>query len=91
MSKKVVLNVDEIINKFFEEKKKLAEKHRAGAGGLDIVKELANLTDKTIKNLAELSFQNQLDNISIIVLGGYGRRELCFKSDIDISSVVKTD
>ncbi len=91
MSKKVVLNVDEIINKFFEEKKKLAEKHRAGAGGLDVVKELANLTDETIKNLAELSFQNQLDNISIIVLGGYGRGELCFKSDIDISLVVKID
>ena len=91
MSKKVVLNVDEIINRFFEEKKKLAEKHRAGAGGLEIVKELANLTDETIKNLAKLSFQNQLDNISIIVLGGYGRRELCFKSDIDISLVVKTD
>ncbi len=84
-------DTNKIINKFFEEKKKLAEKHRAGAGGLDIVKELANLTDETIKNLAELSFQNQLDNISIIVLGGYGRRELCFKSDIDISLVVKTD
>ena len=91
MSKKVILNVDEIINKFFEEKKKLTEKHRDGVGGLEIVKELANLTDETIKSLAELSFQNQLDNISIIVLGGYGRRELCFKSDIDISLVVKTD
>ena len=91
MNKTETKDIKNIINKFFEEKKKLAEKHRAGTGGLEIVKELANLTDETIKNLAELSFQNQLDNISIIVLGGYGRRELCFKSDIDISLVVKTD
>ncbi len=91
MSKTETKDIKNIINKFFDEKKKLAEKHRAGAGGLEIVKELANLTDETIKNLAEISFQNQLDNISIIVLGGYGRRELCFKSDIDISLVVKTD
>ena len=67
------------------------EKHRAGAGGLEIVKELANITDNTIKDLADLSFQKNLDDISIVVLGGYGRRELCFKSDIDISLVVKTD
>ena len=83
--------IDDLINNFFEERKKLVEKHRAGAGGLEIVKELANLTDKTIKDLAQISFKDDIDNISIIVLGGYGRRELCFKSDIDISLVIKTD
>ncbi len=88
---KSLKSIDESIKEFFEERKKLIQKHRSGSGGLEIVRELAELTDRTIKNFAENSFKDQLDNISIIVLGGYGRKELCFKSDIDISLIVQTN
>ncbi len=80
----------EILNKYFEGKKEIIEKHYAGAKGLDCVRELSDLTDETIKSLAEISFPNY-EKVTIVVLGGYGRRELCFKSDIDISLVFEDE
>ncbi|MEJ5172950.1 MAG: [protein-PII] uridylyltransferase [Hydrogenothermaceae bacterium] len=76
----------EVIDKYFEEKRRLVDLHYQGKSGLEIVRKLSDLTDETIKEFAELAFEN-LEGITIIVLGGYGRRELCFKSDIDISLV----
>ena len=84
-------NIDTTVKNYFKNRERLVEEHRNGAGGLEIVRKLSDLTDETIKNLAKYSFDNHVNNICIIVLGGYGRRELCFKSDIDISLVVKND
>lgn len=77
---------EEILNRYFQEKKRLIELHYQGKDALDIVRDLSNLTDQTIVDFANLSFENPQD-VTIIVLGGYGRRELCFRSDIDISLV----
>ncbi|WP_297888175.1 [protein-PII] uridylyltransferase [Sulfurihydrogenibium sp.] len=77
---------NKILNNFNEKKKELVLKHYAGESGLEVVRQLSDLTDETIKEFAKISFPD-LENIAIIVLGGYGRRELCFKSDIDISIV----
>ncbi len=88
-----MLAIDEknkILNKYNEEKKKLIVKHYAGESALNIVRQLSDLTDETIKEFAKISFPD-LSKICIVVLGGYGRRELCFKSDIDISIVYDTD
>ena len=79
-----------ILDNYNKAKKELMAKHYAGESALIIVKELSDLTDQTIKEFARISFPN-LNEISIIVLGGYGRRELCFKSDIDISIVYDTE
>jgi [protein-PII] uridylyltransferase len=79
-----------ILDNYNKAKKELIVKHYAGESALTIVKELSDLTDQTIKEFARISFPN-LNEISIIVLGGYGRRELCFKSDIDISIVYDTE
>jgi len=78
------------LNNYFEKKKEIIEKHYSGETGLNTVRALSDLTDETIKKFAELSFSSPKD-ISIVVLGGYGRRELCFKSDIDISLVFKEE
>ncbi len=75
-----------VLNDYKEQKQKIIDKHYSGETGLNTVRELSDLTDKTIKEFAKLSFPSEED-ISIVVLGGYGRRELCFKSDIDISLV----
>lgn len=75
-----------ILDNYNEKKKELILKHYAGESGLEIVRQLSDLTDQTIQDFAKISFPD-LENVAIIVLGGYGRRELCFKSDIDISIV----
>lgn len=84
-----VLDLDtkkKILDNYNEKKKELILKHYAGESGLEIVRQLSDLTDQTIQDFAKISFPD-LENVAIIVLGGYGRRELCFKSDIDISIV----
>ncbi len=84
-----VLDIDtknKILSNFNEKKKELILKHYSGESGLEVVRQLSDLTDQTIKEFAKISFPD-LEKIAIIVLGGYGRRELCFKSDIDISIV----
>ena len=83
--------IQNVIKNFFEEKQKIIDKHKSGAGGLEVVRDLAEITDKTIIDLADITFKNNKDDISLVVLGGYGRKELCFKSDIDISLLVKND
>jgi len=88
-----VLDIDakkQILNNYFEKKNELIKKHYAGENALDIVNQLSDLTDETIKAFANLSFPD-INKIAIVVLGGYGRRELCFKSDIDIALVYDTD
>ncbi len=86
MEKVGILDKDKILENYNEKKKQIIENHYNGETGLNTVRALSDLTDKTIKDFATLAFDNPED-ISIVVLGGYGRRELCFKSDIDISLV----
>ncbi|WP_457638930.1 [protein-PII] uridylyltransferase [Persephonella sp.] len=81
---------DKVIKDYFQKREQIIQSHRARASGLDTVRALSDLTDDTIKKLAELSFKD-MEKICIVVLGGYGRRELCFKSDIDLSLVFDTD
>jgi [protein-PII] uridylyltransferase len=79
-----------IIKNFFDKREEIIQLHRAGSPGLETVRALSDLTDETIRDLAKLSFKDE-SQICIVVLGGYGRRELCFKSDIDLSLVFKTE
>ena len=88
---KLKLNAkQEILDKYFDKKKELVEAHYAGESGLESVRKLSKLTDETIQSLAELAFDDD-SQITIVVLGGYGREELCFKSDIDISLVFEEE
>ncbi|NPA13037.1 MAG: [protein-PII] uridylyltransferase, partial [Aquificae bacterium] len=84
--KGATLEKDKVIKDYFKKREEIVEAHRKGARGLDTVRALSDLTDDTIQKLAKLSFKD-MDGICILVLGGYGRRELCFKSDIDLSLV----
>jgi len=88
--KELIERKNKILKNYFKEKQEIIENHRSGARGLDTVRALSDLTDETIKSLAEISFKNP-EQICIVVLGGYGRRELCFKSDIDLSLVCQCD
>ncbi|MBK3332990.1 [protein-PII] uridylyltransferase [Persephonella atlantica] len=90
MIDKTLKDKDIIVKNYFEKKEQIVQMHRSGASGLETVRALSDLTDETIKQLVKISFPD-LSRICIVVLGGYGRRELCFKSDIDISLVFNTD
>lgn len=68
----------------------IKEAHQEGASGYTICRSNSDVIDCVILNLHALfKSQNQgennfLDDFCVVALGGYGRRELCPKSDIDI-------
>jgi [protein-PII] uridylyltransferase len=63
-------------------------RHRAGAGGAQVVACVTELTDTLIRNLYRCTTADwaieQRPNTVVIALGGYGRGELNPRSDIDL-------
>ena len=63
-------------------------RHRAGAGGAEVVDCVTGLTDTLIRNLYRCTTADwaieQRPNTVVVALGGYGRGELNPRSDIDL-------
>ena len=63
-------------------------RHRAGAGGAEVVACVTAFTDTLIRNLYRCTTADwaieQRPNTALIALGGYGRAELNPRSDIDL-------
>ncbi len=75
-------------NELREYHEKKAKRNKALSGSL-LAKKRSEIIDKLIKQaLAQEGF-NDLKNISVVALGGYGRNELCPYSDIDIMFLYK--
>ncbi|HKQ31804.1 MAG TPA: nucleotidyltransferase domain-containing protein, partial [Thermodesulfobacteriota bacterium] len=65
-----------------------AKRNKALSGSM-LAKKRSEIVDKLIKQaLSELGF-NDLKNVSVVALGGYGRNELCPYSDVDIMFLYK--
>ena len=80
----------EIAKEFFsEEKRALYRMHLEGAGGAAVVAGYTSLVDSTVKSIyAAARGSNNIETPhALIALGGYGRRELCLCSDLDITIV----
>ena len=61
----------------------IKEFHLSGENsGIETANKYSNEVDKLISNELNLDYKSK--GIVILALGGYGRRELCLKSDIDI-------
>ncbi len=72
------------------EAERLAELHRQGEDGWDLVTERTRLADRVIGQVAEAAWRGEgsdlgeVDRIALVALGGYGRGELSPGSDIDL-------
>src|SRR5437764_16458 len=67
-------------------------RHRAGAGGQEVVRASSALTDEVISELframlAQVS-RPEFVPLSLVATGGYGRRELAPRSDIDLLALL---
>ena len=69
----------------------LFEKHRTGAGGLEIIGAYSTMMDHLIRHLFGIvseeftrRFPGQSQRFAVVAQGGYGRGELNPQSDIDL-------
>jgi [protein-PII] uridylyltransferase len=61
--------------------------NRDGASGLETVRFISEMVDTLLRALwddLEMSVPNEANLIALVAVGGYGRMELCPKSDIDL-------
>src|SRR5256714_9663269 len=75
-----------------EGREQILARHRAGAGGQEVVRASSALTDEVISELfrAILAQVSGADSVplSLVATGGYGRRELAPRSDIDLLALL---
>ena len=72
--------------KFKESYKNIKDLHISKTtSSIDLVHKFSNEIDKLISSEIDINYRSS--GIAILALGGYGRRELCIKSDIDIGKV----
>ncbi len=65
--------------------------HRSGAGGLKTALALTKRLDALIESLFRSLKNPRKKLIAVVALGGYGRKELCFSSDVDIMFLIKDE
>ncbi len=66
---------------------RLRERHQAGSSGLDICTAYAGAIDtilNTLYSVMSAGIADRAQPIALVALGGYGRSELNFRSDIDL-------
>jgi [protein-PII] uridylyltransferase len=62
----------------------IAALHRNGATGIEVSLALTRTLDRLLVSVFEMSRLQSQKGIALVALGGYGRKELNFASDIDI-------
>jgi [protein-PII] uridylyltransferase len=67
---------------------RITELHRLGSGGLEVGLALTRQLDTLIRHIHDEFVDPHKVRLTIVALGGYGRKELCFYSDTDIMLLV---
>ncbi len=62
--------------------------HRQGAGGIRIALALTKRLDGLITSVFRSLNNAEKRLVAVVALGGYGRKELCFSSDVDIMFLI---
>src|SRR2546421_1872111 len=75
-----------------EGRDQILARHRGGAGGQEVVRAISALTDQVIGELfdaiaAQFSGSGPVP-LALVATGGYGRRELAPRSDIDVLALL---
>jgi len=66
----------------------ITQRHRRGAGGLDIGLALTQRLDTLIRQICGEMDDPEKKLVTIVALGGYGRKELSFFSDADVMFLI---
>ena len=69
-------------------KAEILARHRAGAGGQEVVRAISDLTDAVVAELFEKLCEGEKLPLAVVATGGYGRRELAPKSDVDLLALL---
>jgi [protein-PII] uridylyltransferase len=65
--------------------------HRRGVGGLPVALALTKRLDHLISTVFQSVADPNKRIVAAVALGGYGRKELCFSSDVDIMFLIKDE
>jgi len=79
-----IQSVKHVLNEHLQ---RISRLNRDGASGLEIVRFISEMVDTLLRALwdhLEMSVPNEANLVALIAVGGYGRMELCPKSDIDL-------
>ena len=76
-----------------EGRARILERHRAGAGGQEIVRAFSQLMDEVLLGLChdlsrEVVGEGPAPGVALVATGGYGRRELAPRSDVDLLALL---
>jgi [protein-PII] uridylyltransferase len=76
------------IKKNYEhETKNILRLHRAGVGGIRVALALTQRLDTLLQTIYQ-HLENDSKYLTVVALGGYGRKELCFSSDTDVMFLI---
>ncbi len=74
-----------------EQLQSIVKLHRRGAGGLRVALALTRRLDHLINSVFRSLANSDKKLVAAVALGGYGRKELCFSSDVDIMFLIKDE
>jgi [protein-PII] uridylyltransferase len=83
----IVKTIQSIKTKYENGKYSILKLHRSGAGGVRVALVLTHHLDTILQTIFQ-RIEGDTRQLSIIALGGYGRKELCFSSDTDIMFLI---
>jgi [protein-PII] uridylyltransferase len=81
----------DIIGGFRQTFDSIVRRHQRGAGGIATASALTERLDALVGKVYRRLQSEDTPLLSIVALGGYGRRELCFYSDVDVMILVQDE
>lgn len=81
-------SVNRVRQQFEKKREAIVRLHRAGAGGIRVALALSKRFDWFLQSIFRELSREQQKSMTVVALGGYGRNELCFSSDVDIMFLV---